>query len=202
MNDQKLLDFYLSMREPEAYQWNLSPRSLYLEFETRDFFARNFKVFDGINAINIGIGVGEWDDYLGYIMNGLGRLTSIDIDQDICNIFRYRQRREGHPNSSNIICEDFLTCKLPRMDYDLVTMIGSALQEIGAYREVFEKICYILKPNGYLMYMDFDKYNNKEKLQEILHELCMEVEEIEEYNRFSNTRFYCMKIRRLDEIER
>lgn len=178
----------------------LSPKSLYLEFETRDFFVRNFKVFDGINAINIGIGVGEWDDYLGYFMNGLGRLTSIDIDQDICNIFRYRQRREGHPNSSKIICEDFLTCKLQRMNYDLVTMIGSALQETGAYREVFEKISYILKPNGYLMYMDFDNYNNKEKLQEILHELCIEVEEIEEYNRFSNTRFYCMKIRRLDKI--
>ncbi|GIP18147.1 hypothetical protein J40TS1_37890 [Paenibacillus montaniterrae] len=198
MNDQKLLEFYLSMREPESYQWNISPRSLYLELETRDFFARHFEVFDGMNVINIGIGVGEWDDYLGYILNGLGRLTSIDIDQEICNIFRYRQRREGHPNSSNIICEDFLTCKLQKMDYDLVTMIGSALQEIGAYREVFEKISYILKPNGHLMYMDFDKYNNKDKLQAILHEVRLEVVEMEEFNRFSNSGFYCMKIRRID----
>lgn len=199
MNDQKLLDFYLSMREPEAYQWNISPRSLYLELETRDFFLRNFAMFDGMNAINIGIGVGEWDDYLGYMLNGLGRLTSIDIDQNICEVFSYRQRREGHPNCSNIICEDFLTCKLQRMDYDLVTMIGSALQEIGAYRKVFEKISDILKPNGYLMYMDFNKYNNKEKLQEMLHELSMELVEIEEYKRYSNIKFYCMKIRRIDK---
>lgn len=198
MNDQKLLDFYLSMREPEAYQWNNSPRSLYVEFNTRDFLARNFEVFDGMNAINIGIGVGEWDDYLGYFLNGSGQLTSIDIDQNICDIFRYRQRREGHPNSSNVICEDFLTSMLQRMDYDLVTMIGSALQEIGTYREVFHKISNMLKPSGHLMYMDFEKYHNKEKLLEILRDLNMEIERIEEYNRYSSISFYCMKIRRIE----
>lgn len=37
MDDQNLLNFYLHMREKEAYQWNLSPASLYLELETRDF---------------------------------------------------------------------------------------------------------------------------------------------------------------------
>lgn len=43
MTDQKLLQFYLNMREPEAYRWNMSPKSLYLELETRDFLLRHFE---------------------------------------------------------------------------------------------------------------------------------------------------------------
>ncbi|KHF37224.1 hypothetical protein CM49_00730 [Paenibacillus sp. P1XP2] len=42
MNDANLLQYYLNMREPEAYQWNLSAQSLYLELETRDFFCKAF----------------------------------------------------------------------------------------------------------------------------------------------------------------
>ncbi|WP_145329992.1 hypothetical protein [Paenibacillus xylanexedens] len=59
MDDQNLLNFYLHMREKEAYQWNLSPASLYLELETRDFLTKYFNVFSGMKALNIGIGVGE-----------------------------------------------------------------------------------------------------------------------------------------------
>ncbi|WP_427051627.1 hypothetical protein [Paenibacillus sp. TC-CSREp1] len=58
------------MREQEAYQWNLSPSSLYLELETRDFLAKYFDVFNGLKALNVGIGVGEWDDYIGFLLNG------------------------------------------------------------------------------------------------------------------------------------
>ncbi|KAA8787090.1 hypothetical protein ABIE27_003390 [Paenibacillus sp. 4624] len=57
MEDRSLLDFYLRMKETEAYQWNLSPASLYLELETRDFLAKYFDVFSGMNALNVGIGV-------------------------------------------------------------------------------------------------------------------------------------------------
>ena len=39
MSDQNLLNYYLNMRVPEAHQWNTSPRSLYLELETRDFLS-------------------------------------------------------------------------------------------------------------------------------------------------------------------
>lgn len=197
MNDQDLLNFYLNMREKEAYQWNLSPAGLYLELGTREFLAKHFDVFSGMNALNVGIGVGEWDDYIGYLINGSGCLTSIDIDSYICNIFKYRQHREGHPNASTVICEDFLVSKLPQHHYDLVTMIGSALHETGAYRKALQKISDVLKPNGQWMYMDFDKYHKKEELFEILHELKLELVHIEEFNRYPNASFYCMKIRKL-----
>nr|WP_154958878.1 class I SAM-dependent methyltransferase [Paenibacillus xylanexedens] len=195
MDDQNLLDFYLHMREKEAYQWNLSPASLYLELETRDFLAKYFDLFSGMNALNVGIGVGEWDDYIGYLLNGAGCLTSIDINKDICEIFKYRQNKEGHPNASTVICEDFLACELPQT-YDLVTMIGSALQETGEYRKGLQKISEVLKPDAQFMYMDFDRYHKKENLFELLTELKFELKHIEEYNRFSNVSFYCMKIQK------
>ena len=97
MNDEKLLSYHLSLRDPEAGAWNLSPQNLYLEMMSRDFLKRNLELFDGIQICNIGIGVGEWDDYLGYISKDFGRVTSVDIDQEICSIFEYRQKREGHP---------------------------------------------------------------------------------------------------------
>ncbi|WP_289373688.1 class I SAM-dependent methyltransferase [Paenibacillus silvae] len=197
MKDQHLLNFYLHMREEEAYQWNLSPASLYLELETRDFLAKYFDVFNGLKALNIGIGVGEWDDYIGFLLNGSGSLTSIDIDPEICDIFKYRQQKEGHPNASTVICDDFLACKLPQGHYDLVTMIGSALQETGAYRRCFEKISEVLKPEAQFMYMDFDKYHKKEDLFELLSELKFELMHIEQFNRFSNVGFYCMKLKRV-----
>lgn len=153
MNDQDLLNFYLNMREKEAYQWNLSPAGLYLELGTREFLAKHFDVFSGMNALNVGIGVGEWDDYIGYLITGSGCLTSIDI--------------------------------------------GSALHETGAYRKALQKISDILKPNGQWMYMDFDKYHKKEELFELLHELKFELVHIEEFNRYPNVSFYCVKIRKL-----
>ena len=197
MNDKQLLQFYLNTREPDAYQWNLSPESLYLELETRDFLLRNFTVFSGMKACNIGIGAGGWDDFLGYFLGNNGRLISIDLDPEISEMFSFRQRREGHPNPSNVICCDFLTCPLPETEYDLVTMIGSTAREIGAYSATFEKIGSILKPNGYVMYMDFERYFKKEELSDMLHLLNMKIEKLQEYDRFLKTRFYCMKIRKI-----
>ncbi|WP_427051628.1 hypothetical protein [Paenibacillus sp. TC-CSREp1] len=76
-------------------------------------------------------------------------------------------------------------------------MIGSALQETGAYRRCFEKISEVLKPEAQFMYMDFDKYHKKEDLFELLPELKFELMHIEHFNRFSNVSFYCMKLKRV-----
>lgn len=54
MNDEKLLSYYLSLRDPEAGAWNLSPQNLYLEMMSRDFLKRNLELFDGIQICNIG----------------------------------------------------------------------------------------------------------------------------------------------------
>lgn len=102
-----------------------------------------------------------------------------------------------HTNPSTVICNDILTCELPQEEYDLVTMIGSALHEIGAYTQTFEKISEIMRPGGYFMYMDFDKYHKKEELLALLPKINMEIEQVEEYKRYSSMSFYCMKIRRI-----
>jgi hypothetical protein len=68
LNDQQLLEYYLNMREPEAYEWNSSPRSIYIEYITRDYISSNFDFFEGMKVCNVGIGVGEWDDYLGFLL--------------------------------------------------------------------------------------------------------------------------------------
>lgn len=159
MNDEKLLSYYLSLRDPEAGAWNLSPQNLYLEMMSRDFLKRNLELFDGIQICNIGIGVGEWDDYLGYISKDFGRVTSVDIDQEICSIFEYRQKREGHPNPSRVVCEDILHTSLQPKSFHVVTIIGSTMHEIGNYPDTLE-ICFrLLKDNGFLFYMDLERFN-------------------------------------------
>lgn len=193
---EKLLGHYLMLREPDSYQWNMSPRSLYLELETRDFFARNFVFQKGMNVCNIGIGVGEWDDYLGYLLKDFGQLTSVDMDKDICEIFSLRQQREGHLNPSYVICSDFLKCEFSLRSFDLITIIGSTLNEVGVYRKTFERVSNLLKPGGHLFYMDLHKYNAKEKLLGMLPELDMDVEVSEEYDRYPSIRFYCIKIKK------
>jgi len=138
MNDQTLLNYYLSLREREAYKWNLSPKSLYLELETRDFFSRHYHPSSPVKACNVGIGVGEWDDFLGYYLEGIGHLTSVDMDPEICRIFQLRQRMEGHSNPSRVVCEDFLAYKQPNA-FDLLTIIGSTLNQMGKTQQALTK---------------------------------------------------------------
>lgn len=137
MNDEQLLEYYLNLKDPEAAGWNLSPNSLYLEYVTRDYLSMNFQFFEGIEVCNIGIGTGEWDDYLGYLLKDKGHITSIDIDPEICQTFSFRQKREGHPNPSIVVNENILDVKLDGV-FDLVTIIGSTMKETNHYDDVLE----------------------------------------------------------------
>lgn len=196
MNDKLLLDYYLSLRDPEAGLWNLSPQSVYLELETRDFMRRNCEMFDGMEVCNIGIGAGDWDDYLGYLLHGKGNLTSIDIDQEICSLFTYRQAREKHPNSSKVCCENILESSLPDGYFDLVTIIGSTVNEIGNYNDTLENCFRLLKNGGYLIYMDFQKYNVAETFEDWVTERGHWIEKVEDYERFKNVQAYMYKVRK------
>lgn len=91
MMDEKLFRFYLELKSPEAGVWNTSPQCIHTELITRDYVRKSFVVTDGIQVCNVGIGTGDWDDYLGYWLKDKGNLTSIEIDKEICEIFSYRQ---------------------------------------------------------------------------------------------------------------
>lgn len=195
MDKQKLLNYYLSLREREAYRWNLSPRSLYLELETRDFLTRHYKPSLGIKACNVGIGVGEWDDFLGYFLEGNGQLTSMDIDTEICELFELRQRMEGHSNPSKVICADFLSYLQPA-EFDLLTLIGSTLNEIGDPEQTLAKACEILKNNGLLFIMNLEKYLQRDEINRMLRHAGFAVEVVEAYDRYPGIQFYCILARK------
>lgn len=120
---------------------------------TRDYVRKSFKPTEGIQVCNVGIGSGDWDDYLGYWLKGKGDLTSIDIDKEICEIFAYRQKREGHPNPSKVLCKSIFDSHLPKGKFDIVTLIGSAINEAGDFKRCLDSCFSLLKHGGHLMFM-------------------------------------------------
>src|SRR5690625_3111445 len=146
IKDEKLFQYYLELRSPEAGEWNTSPQCIHTELVTRDYIRKSFEVTDGIRVCNVGIGTGDWDDYLGYWLKGNGSLTSIDIDEEICEIFRYRQEREGHPNPSKVVCKSIYDADLPSEKFDLVTTIGSTINEVGEFSKCLNACFKLLKP--------------------------------------------------------
>jgi ubiquinone/menaquinone biosynthesis C-methylase UbiE len=153
--DQRLFEHYLALAGPEAGPWNRSPRSLYIEYWTRDFIAKRLEPFDGMRVCNVGIGTGGWDDFLGDWLNDKGRLTSVDIDPDICELFEYRQKREGHLNPSTVVCADILSDSLPAASFDVVTVIGSTVGESEDYDGCLDSCWRLVREGGHMMYMDF-----------------------------------------------
>lgn len=91
-----------------------------------------YDVFDEIQVCNIGIGTGDWDDYIGYWLKGRG------IDESICVIFEYRQQREQHPNPSKVLCKSIFDSDLPQEAFDIVPLIGSAINETGDFKKCLD----------------------------------------------------------------
>jgi hypothetical protein len=98
---------------------------------------------------NVGIGVGLWDDWLGYVI--AGEITSIDRDRDICEVFELRQCRERHPHPARVICGDVFDRALTGDAFDVITCIGSTLHESGAPEELREVLTASLAPTGRLI---------------------------------------------------
>jgi ubiquinone/menaquinone biosynthesis C-methylase UbiE len=196
MTDKDLFNFYLQMKD-EGDPFNISPMNLYMELETRDFLDNEFVIFPEINVCNIGIGVGEWDDYLGYCLKGKGQHTSVDIDEGICERFAYRQMREKHPNPSKVICENILETTLPKASFDLITLIGSTVNEIGDYDETFKVIASLLKSGGELMYMDILQYKNTiDDFRAVGKKNGLEIIKTKNYSRYESIKFYNVKAKK------
>lgn len=157
MDSKRLLDYYLARGGPEAQRWNLSPENLAAELSCRTLVREWVKPKRGFTACNVGIGVGEWDDYLGLWLEGRGKLTSVDSDKEVCDVFRYRQRRERHPNPARVLCRDLLAEHPTIGTFDLVTLIGSTGSEAGSFRAAVAAGLRLLKPGGNLFTLGFHR---------------------------------------------
>lgn len=134
---------------------SLSTQSLPGVLESIVHFRPNLVRVPGLNVCNVGIGTGDWDNFLCDLLVGTGCLTSIDIDPEICELFRYRQKREGHPNPSTVVCADVMEDSLPAASFDVVTIIGSTVTESGNYSRCLGSCLRLVRPAGFMMYMDF-----------------------------------------------
>lgn len=194
--DGKLLQYYLELKSPEAGVWNTSPQCIHTELVTRDYMRRNFTLTKGIQVCNVGIGTGDWDDYLGYWLKDIGSLTSIEIDKEICGIFTYRQARERHPNPSQVICKSIFDSDLPKESFDIVTLIGSAINEIGEFQMCMDACFNLLKPGGNLMFMAHLKSSPSKMIMEYLKNRKYVLIKGERYEEFPEYPFYICKIKK------
>lgn len=194
--DEKLFRYYLELKGPEAGEWNSSPQCLHAEMVTRDYIRKSFEPTEGIQVCNVGIGTGDWDDYLGYWLKGKGDLTSIDIDKEICEIFAYRQTREGHSNPSKVLCKSIFDSDLPKGKFDIVTLIGSAINEAGDFERCLNSCFSLLKHGGYLMFMASLKYSSLEMLETYIKETLFQVEQKNLYEDFPEYPFFICMIKK------
>jgi SAM-dependent methyltransferase len=132
----------------DAERWNLSPERLYLDCWTRWFLREHLRPSGLEQACNVGIGLGEFDDWLGYWLEGHGQLVSIDIDGNLVQRFVERQAREKHPNPSRAVHADLLRADLGT--FDLVTMVGSTVHETHAPARALRCAQRWVKPGGWL----------------------------------------------------
>ena len=149
-SDAELFQHYLDLNGPDGTgAWNVSPECLYTQWATRDVLKAQFEARPGMAILNVGIGTGDWDDFLGYWAHE-SAVTSLDRDEAICALFAYRQQRERHPNPSRVVHADLLEADLARASFDLVTMIGSTLEEAGQFDRMLDACRALLKPEGRL----------------------------------------------------
>ncbi|MBM7621104.1 SAM-dependent methyltransferase [Bacillus tianshenii] len=194
--DEKLFQYYLELKSPEAGVWNTSPQCIHTEMKTRDYIRKSFAITEGMQVCNVGIGTGDWDDYLGYWIKDKGNLTSIEIDKETCEIFAYRQAREGHPNPSKVICKSIFDPDLPEGNFDIVTLIGSAINEIGEFEKCLDSCFSLLKQSRYLMIMANLKYSPFEVIEEYIRKTDHLLEKHDIYDDFPEYPFYICKIKK------
>lgn len=146
-DDRALLDHYLAVG---GEAWNRSLEALWLELELRQWVEARLPARRPLRACNVGIGAGAWDDWLADVIGG--PIVSVDRDPACCRLLALRQRREGHPHPSEILCGDILDGVLGDRRFDLVTAVGSTLVENGPLAvRVEELLVEALTPGGLLL---------------------------------------------------
>lgn len=151
---QLLLDHYLARgHEP----WNTSTEAAWLDYQLRDWIEPLIPARTPKRVCNVGIGVGLFDDWLGHMIGRRDRLISLDRDPEVCRVFALRQARERHPQPAVVVRGDLLDGALPDATFDLITLVGSSLDEIGPrHRDrAFAALAAALAPSGRLIVTDF-----------------------------------------------
>jgi SAM-dependent methyltransferase len=170
VDDADLLRHYLERGGPDA-RWNLSAEAAYFDFRVRDFLERHGDRPAPIDVANLGIGLGLWDDFLGYWIGGTGRLVSIDIDPQVTALLRHRQAREGHPHPAEVVCADLLGDAVTAASFDLVTVVGSTPIETGDPARAIDAAFRLMRPGGQLLIAGLDELVPYGALQRWLDEL-------------------------------
>jgi hypothetical protein len=144
--DAELLDHYVRRG---AEPWNLSLEAAWLDYELRSFVLSKLPVRRPLAVCNVGIGVGLWDDWLGHIVGA--PITSVDRDAAICRIFALRQRRERHPYPSVVLCGDVCDGVLGDRKFDVITIVGSTLDEQNDRGRMMRALSGSLEAGGLLL---------------------------------------------------
>jgi len=164
-----ILEYYSEFYNEECGKWNTSLQSKWYDYKINEYFEENFEIKSAKNICNIGIGPGHWDRYLSYHMSEKSKLVSVDIDTEITETFRLCLINEHNNRNIEIINDDIFNY-YPNEKFDIVTMIGSAVQEIGFYEKIFKKATSMLNDNGELFYSCVTKEETKEHIENALKE--------------------------------
>ena len=162
-----ILEYYSEFNNEECGKWNTSLKSKWYDYKITEYFEENFNLKGAKSICNIGIGPGHWDRYLSYHMNEECRLISIDIDADITETFSLCLENEQNNRNIDVINKDIFEYN-PKDKFDIVTMVGSTVQEIGYYNEIFKKATSLLNDSGELYYSCVNKKETKEQLNDAL----------------------------------
>lgn len=162
-----ILEYYGEFYNEECGKWNTSLKSKWYDYKINEYFEEHFKLKEAMTICNIGIGPGHWDRYLSYHMNDNCKLVSVDIDPDITETFRLCLENESNKRNIEIVNNDIFKYN-PDTKFDIVTMIGSAVQEIGFYKEIFKKATSMLNDKGELFYSCVTKEETKDQLIDAL----------------------------------
>src|ERR1041384_4738493 len=146
MTDADLLAHYL---ERGAQAWNTSLESSWLEYELRRVVLAHLPAKRPLAVCNVGIGVGTWDDWLGHVVGA--EITSVDRDAAICATFAYRQQREKHPFPARVVCGDVRDNALGAARFDVITCVGSTLEESGDRGRTRRALDRHLVPGGIVL---------------------------------------------------
>lgn len=159
-----ILEYYSEFNNEECGRWNTSLKSKWYDYKITEYFEKYFNFRLAKSICNIGIGPGHWDRYLSYHMNDECKLISIDIDSDITETFRLCLENEQNNRNIEIINKDLFDYS-PVDKFDIITMIGSTVQEIGLYKETFNKVSSMLTERGEVFYSCVDRNETRENLQ-------------------------------------
>lgn len=158
-----ILEYYSEFNNEECGKWNTSLKSKWYDYKITEYFEKYFCFRLAKSICNIGIGPGHWDRYLSYHMNDECKLISIDIDSDITETFRLCLENEQNNRNIEIINKDLFDYS-PVDKFDIITMIGSTVQEIGLYKETFNKVSSMLTERGEVFYSCVDRNETRENL--------------------------------------